>query len=26
VAGEIAAGQGRVADASLTADPGWKIC
>ena len=26
VAGEIAAGQGRVADASLTADPGWEIC
>ena len=26
VAGEIAAEQGRVADARLTADPGWEIC
>lgn len=26
VAGEIAAKQGRVADARLTADPGWEIC
>lgn len=26
VAGEIAAGQGRRADATLTADPGWEIC
>ncbi|WP_297568331.1 tRNA (adenosine(37)-N6)-threonylcarbamoyltransferase complex transferase subunit TsaD [uncultured Faecalibaculum sp.] len=26
VGGKIAAGKGRGADASLTADPGWKIC